>query len=337
MARYSRTQTITHDIGTGGRLSVKVTSADVRVRAREGDAAIVRASFDIPASSEQEADAVLDEVKLQSSTAPGELTVSEPNAAGGSGLGAIIGRMLAGRGDVDFSVEIELPRGASLELETVSGEVTADGLRGTQHYVTVSGDLFVDDTAGDLRVDTVSGDVVIRAELPVGAQVNAVSGDLSLTAPRLESLRLHTVSGDIEAEGELSAAGTFRVETVSGDFDIGLVGSATIEVRGIATDISSDVDHRIEGRLDRRRLVIGTGQPLLTFSSMSGDLGVRRPRRLPAAPPAAPLQASPPDAPSPPSAQLHEDEQLAVLQALERGEIDVDEAARRLGGGGSDA
>jgi hypothetical protein len=333
MARYSRTQTIQHDIGSGGRLSLKVTSADVRVRGVDGQAVTVRASFDIPAASEQEADAVLDQVKLESSTAPGELTVSEPSATGGSGLGAMIGRIIAGRGDVDYSVEIELPRHASLELETVSGEVTSDGLRGTQHYVTVSGDLFVDDTGGGLRADTVSGDIVIRADLPVGARVNAVSGDVSLTAPRLESLRLNTVSGDIAAEGELSPAGSFRVDTVSGDFDIGLVGDATIEVRGIATDISSDVDHRIEGRLDRRRLVIGSGQPLLTFGSMSGDLAVRRPRRLRA----APLPPTAPSAPAAPAAPLPEDEQLAVLQALERGEIDVDEAARRLGGGRSDA
>ncbi len=334
MARYSRTQTIQHDIGATGRLSIKVTSADVRVRGVDGQAAIVRASFDIPASSEQEADAVLDEVKLVSTTEPGELLVSEPGATGGSGLGAIIGRMLTGRGDVDYTVEIEVPRQGSLELETVSGEMTADGLRGTQHYVTVSGDPFIDDAGGDISAETVSGDVVIRGNVPLGARVSAVSGDLSLTAPRLESLRLNTVSGDIEAEGELSPAGSFRVETVSGDFDIRLVGNATIEVRGIATDISSDVDHRIEGRLDRRRLVIGSGQPLLTFSSMSVDLAVRRPRRLPAAP--LPPADAAPSAPVAPVASS-EEEQLAVLQALERGEIDVEEAARRLGGGGSDA
>ncbi len=61
---------------------------------------------------------------------------------------------------------------------------------------------------------------------------------------------------------------------------------------------------------------------------MSGDLSIRRPRRV------TPLA---PDArPSAPTATLRapdEAEQLAVLQALERGEIDVDEASRRLGGG----
>ena len=330
MARFVRTQTIQHEIGPGGRLSLKVTSATVRLRGVDGETATLRATFDIPASTEQEADAVLQGVQLVSTVADGELSVEEPNGAGGSGIGAMIGRILGGHADVDYSIEAELPRGAEVRLQTVSGEVTAEGLHGGQRYVTVSGDLFLDDAGGELRMETVSGDVVIRGEAALAARVDAVSGDLSLTAPRLESLRLQAVSGDVEVEGELSPGGDFRVETVSGDFGIGLVGSASIEVRGISTDISSDIDHRIEGRLDRRRLVIGSGEPQLTFSSMSGDISVRRPRRL--------RGASPPPAPAaPPAAPLPEDEQLAVLQALERGEIDVDEAARRLAGGRTDA
>ena len=72
---------------------------------------------------------------------------------------------------------------------------------------------------------------------------------------------------------------------------------------------------------------------------MSGDLSINRPRRLDRLvpqPPAAPAPPAPPTpaagaAPStqPPTAE----EQLAILQALERGEIDVEEASRRLAGG----
>jgi hypothetical protein len=329
MTRFVRTQTIRHEIGAGGRLSLKVTSATVRLRAVDGGTATLRATFDIPASSEQEADALLQDVQLVSTVADGELSVEEPNARGGSDIGAMIGRILGGQAGVDYSIEAELPRGTELRVQTVSGEVTAEGLHGAQRYVTVSGDVFLDGAGGELRIETVSGDVVTRGAAPLAARVDAVSGDLSLTAPRLESLRLQAVSGDVEVEGELSPGGDFRVETVSGDFGIGLVGDASIEVRGISTDISSDIDHRIEGRLDRRRLIIGSGEPQLTFSSMSGDISVRRPRRL--------RGVSPPPPPAPSAAPMAEDEQLAVLQALERGEIDVDEAARRLAGAATDA
>jgi hypothetical protein len=45
------------------------------------------------------------------------------------------------------------------------------------------------------------------------------------------------------------------------------------------------------------------------------------------------VTASPPPPPSPPTPEVSEQAQLEVLQALERGEIDVDEATRRLSGG----
>jgi hypothetical protein len=62
---------------------------------------------------------------------------------------------------------------------------------------------------------------------------------------------------------------------------------------------------------------------------MSGDVSVRAARRLTAA-----ASAQPPEPPAPPPAP---DERLAILRALERGELNVDEALRRLGPGGTDA
>lgn len=327
MARYARTQSIAHPIGPGGRVILKVTSADVRVRPAEGDAASVRATFSISARSDEDADAAFERSRLEASLEPGELRLEEPFA--GESLTGMIGRALSGRGP-SFEVEIDLPPTAEVRVETVSGEITVSGMRGEQRYATTSGDIYLENGGGTLRVNTVSGDIVARGDHPVAARVQAVSGDLVLSAPRIDALRVQTVSGDVEVEGELARAGEHRVETVSGDFGAGIVGSATFEVRGISTDISSDIDHRVEGRLDRRRLVIGSGEPTVIFSSMSGDLAVRRPRRnLPAASVDVP--------PVPAVSSTAEAEQLAVLQALERGEIDVDEATRRLAGGAPDA
>ena len=152
-------------------------------------------------------------------------------------------------------------------------------------------------------------------------------------APRIEQLRAATVSGDVELEGTCADGPEHRIETVSGDPSLGVVGGLTLEVRGLSTDADVRLPHRCEGSRDRRRYVIGDGGAQLLFSSMSGDIDDatcarrtgdaatathrrRRPHRLRR------------DRPS-----IDDDEQLEVLRALERGEIDVDEAARRLGGG----
>jgi DUF4097 and DUF4098 domain-containing protein YvlB len=213
-----------------------------------------------------------------------------------------------------------------MQLSAVSSDVIVTDLRGEQRYHTVSGDLSVTNSGGSVRLETVSGDATIRAEEAVAVQAQTVSGDLNITTPTLRSLRANTVSGDIELEAELTGNGDFRVETVSGDLGVGLVGSATFEIHGLSTDVNSELDHRLEGQIDRRRLIIGSGGPRLVFNSMSGDVSIRHPRRISARPAAAPSPVSEPTAAA-------QESQLEVLRALERGEIDVDEATRRLAGG----
>jgi hypothetical protein len=344
MPRFVRTQLIERPVGDDGRLTLKIVSADATVRGVDGPVARVRGTFEISAGSEDEANRIFAEVQLRVGGSGDHLVVESPHDQGS--IGSILSRLFGGRGSVDLSVEAEVPHHARLDLTNTSGDIQAEGLWGEQRYTTVSGDLFLSDGGGEVRVNTVSGDVTLRAKLPTAVRLDSVSGDLSISAPTLHDLRLNSVSGDVEIEGALAPEGDFRTDTVSGDVSVGLVGSATFHVRGISTDVDTELDHRVEGRLDRRRVVIGDGRPDFIFNSMSGDLSITRPRRMGFEPPAPPRAPTPPVAPSGPAGPLPATppaprapsgrEQLEILQALERGEIDVDEAARRLAGSASD-
>jgi hypothetical protein len=335
MATFVRTQTISHPVGERGRVGIKVTSGDVQINAVAGGEAVIRATYEIRAASEADADRIYEEIRLRVRQSRGELLVEEPDSA--TSLGQVISRLFTSSGHADLTIEADLPAGVTLSMSGVSAEVRASGLRGEQKYATVSGDLSLSEAGGTLRINTVSGDADIRAGEPLGVEAEAVSGDLSISAPLLDDLRATTVSGDVELEGELAARGGFSIETVSGDLSVGLLGSATFEIRGLSTDVRSDLDHRIEGSADRRRLIIGSGGPALTFRSMSGDVAVRRPRRArplgEPLPPLAPLPPVPPLPVEPTGPAPAADAQLEILRALERGEIDVDEATRRLAGG----
>jgi hypothetical protein len=332
MATFVRTQSIDHTIGPSGRLSLKVTSGDVSVRGVPGSDVHVRANYEIRAASEEEADRAFAEVQLQVERSEGHLTVEEPDDR--STFGALVGRLLSGRGHVELSVSVELPEAAELRLDVVSSDVNVEGLLGEQRYNTVSGDLTLTRGGGAVRLNTVSGDVTVRAEQSISLRAEGVSGDLSLVSPVIRALRANSVSGDIDIEGQLAVGAEHRLDTVSGDVSVGLLGGATFEVRGISSDVVSDLDHRIEGRQDRRRVVVGAGGPDVLFNSMSGDLSIRRPRRLDRQAPKPPEPLRPP---APPSAtSVTADQQLEILQALERGEIDIEEATRRLAGGASD-
>jgi hypothetical protein len=323
MGTYVRTQSIDHSVGESGRVSLNITSGDVRVRAIPGGEAHIRATFEIMASSDADAERIFEAVQLRVNRDGGSLSAEEHE--GPHSVGSVIGRLFGGSSQYELSVEADVPTGAQMQLTAVSSDVTVTDLRGEQRYHTVSGDLSVNNSGGSVRLETVSGDATIRADEPLAVQAQSVSGDLNITATTLRSLRANTVSGDIQLEAELASDGDFRAETVSGDLSVGLVGSATFEIHGLSTDVSSELDHRLEGQIDRRRLIIGSGGPRLVFNSMSGDVSIRHPRRISARAAAEP-------APEPTPAE--QASQLEVLRALERGEIDVDEATRRLAGGG---
>jgi Putative adhesin len=327
MATYVRHQEISHHIGPTGRLSVKLTDSDLRLRAAEGDEVHLRATFEISAGSDEDADRILEASKLIVSTGAASLDVRSQDGVDLGSLmqtlgipnGATLRRWITGQPRVQLSIEVEAPASCDVRIETVSGDLVVQGMNGEQRYSTVSGDQYLTDLGGSLRINTVSGDATLRAVTPLRIRAESVSGDLSVIAPRLEEMRLTTVSGDLEIEGELGPRGEHRIETVSGDLIFGLVGDATFEVRGISTEIQAEMAHRAEGRMDRRRVVIGSGVPTVIFGSMSGDVSVRNPRRLE-------RKTNARDGQEPGGS-----ESLDVLRALERGEIDVDEAARRLG------
>lgn len=320
MASFVRTQSIEHGIGPNGRLTIKVTSSDTRIRAVDGDTARVRGTFEIGAGSEADADRIYQEVQLRVSASDGSLEVEEPQSLS-KGLGGPLSRLFGGDFHTDLEVEVEVPAGCQLRFEGISADVQASGLHGEQRYQTVSGDLLVQDAGGELRVNAVSGDVTVRADAALSVQANAVSGDLSVMTPRFRALRANSVSGDVELEGGFEASGEHRVDTVSGDLVIGLLGGATFDVRGLSTDISSRLPHQLQGHADQRRVVVGDGTARIRFSSMSGDLSIAAPRRLVAAEPTTAMEP---------------EGQLEILRALERGEIDVEEATRRLAGATDD-
>ena len=325
MATYVRTQEIAHHIGANGRFALRVTSPDVELRAGDGPTATVRVQLELRADSEEEADELFERVRFNHRSADGSLEVSEPRR-NEAGIGSIARLLGIGSSRLEASVSAEVPRHAEVAFEGVSADVTASGFHGSQQYRTVSGDLVLDRIAGTVRVRGVSGDVSLRADDAIRLEMNTVSGDASAIAPRFDELRLVTVSGDVELEGELAARGAHRIETVSGDLSLGVVDGLTLEVRGLSSDTRVSVPHRSEGSRDRRRYIIGGGDANLLFSSMSGDVSVHPSRRL-----------APSSAPPPRATAVEDDEQLAILRALEAGEIDVDEASARLAERSTDA
>ena len=304
------TGVLEHTIGSTGAFALNVRSNDVRVVAVDGDSVRIRARDG------------RDLTRLDTERGPGLLSV---RAGGG----------------VD-ELDVDVPRHATVVIEASSGDIIVRGLRSEQHYRTSSGDIQLDAVGGRLSAEAVSGDVRIVASARVEVSARTVSGDLAVQAGAIATLRAVTTSGDLRVAGRFEGEGPFSLETVSGDATLASAGPGLdITVSTITGDVRSEVEARQEGPRGQRRLVIGSGSPALSFRSTSGDLRIARAVPLPIE---APRPPAPPSAPTLeedaamstdrlPAADLDvvpDDPELDILRALERGDIDVSEATRRL-------
>ena len=337
--RYSDPAEIRHTIGAQGTLSLQTISGSVELRATDSDEVVVRAV---------------------SENGRGEdLPIVVRRTDGGLHIEAekrtfeMFGSFFRGHSGIDFSIEV--PRAAQVEIKTVSADVSARSLAGDQIYKTVSGDVSVDADGGRLRLTTVSGDIELRPSASVEVDINTTSGDINVRGASLRNFNARTVSGDVEVIAGLDSGSLHTIETVSGDFDLKPANGVSVEVRR-----GMDM-----GRGEGRTLVAGDGAAQVRFRTLSGDAhvsGAERQKRSdrrerhggrlerdlgsdielkikrslrglgididePPLDSEAPAAGEPPPADEPHQPAMT---QLEVLQALERGEMDVEEASRRL-------
>ena len=338
--------TLDHTIGAEGVVAVSLMSGTIRLRAVDGDAVHVRdaSGGDLHATFTVE-------------LGPGSFTLRSRRGLGIPGL-------RTGGGVADL--EIDLPRRATVVLDGTSAEIDATGLSGDQRYKTVSGDITLRTVSGRIRVDAVSGDIDATTAGEAAVTARTVSGDLDLRASTLSGLDVTSMSGDLKVAGRLVGDGPFRVETVSGDALLAPAGDIRIEMTTVSGDLRSDIGGTAQGGRGRRSLVVGERGATVMFRSMSGDLRVVRAIKVetaartetaarPEPEPTAsaetvapdpmverddtervPVAFTPPPAPSDGATDAdatttaNDDARIAILRALERGEIDVTEAGKRL-------
>ena len=169
---------------------------------------------------------------------------------------------------IEVQLELQVPAGLAVRVNTASGDVRAASLAGAIGVTVASGDVSLSDLRGPATVQTVSGDVEL--ERVAGARVRTTSGDVS--AGGVGPLDCTTVSGDIEVKG---ARDSLALGSESGDLTVedapaGIRARSTsgeLVVRGACGRValettSGEIHTRLRGPL--RSAVI---------TSTSGDVG----------------------------------------------------------------
>jgi DUF4097 and DUF4098 domain-containing protein YvlB len=204
------------------------------------------------------------------------------------------------RHSVDEShVRLQIPAAASVEARSISADISLQGLAGASLVLnSVSGDLTVDAHTERLEAESVSGDVIFRGHAPRASvetvsgemdlqgiegeiRISTVSGDVELSGSRIERGRFETVAGDLAMELDVIAGGRLNAQSMSGDVRLALPAAQQAEftAQTYSGDIRSDFgsvnkDSRGPGKTFSFRA--GNNGASIKIESFSGDVRIRQ-------------------------------------------------------------
>lgn len=163
-----------------------------------------------------------------------------------------------GRDQEDAHLTLRVPRGARLDVDTVSADIAVTGVRGQQTLQSVSGVVGTQAFDAPVSASAVSGDVTITGnggKAPVTTenvsgtstvtgvrgdfQGEVVSGEIQATIAAAANVDVNSVSGDIVINAELAPAGEVDMETVSGVLTLNLKPpvNADFDIESFSGDI----------------------------------------------------------------------------------------------------
>ncbi len=209
---------------------------------------------------------------------------------------------------VDYTLGV--PGTASVDLQSVSGTIQVDDVRGAIRAQTMSGDVTITrsprvevaksvagrvnvsdlELTGNLELETMSGNIVLRQVKGGGLRLSTVTGDASLTDVAAERLEMKSISGDLHFAGSLARTGRYAFNSHSGDLTLVLAGNTGFELN--ANTFSGEISSAIPVTLganggagnNRRnpagrgavRAVFGDGSAVLEVHTFSGDITINR-------------------------------------------------------------
>jgi hypothetical protein len=197
------------------------------------------------------------------------------------------------------TLELHVPKAASLDINVVSAPLVIDGMDGGSIEVnTVSGKARINARTPSLTVDSVSGGIeqaghaekaelqtvsgeILAPSLGAHVELQTISGRIQASGGPWQKLSLSTVSGDVQLTGGLTTGGSIDVDSMSGDVQLQLPANtdASLHASSFSGNLRSDFgtptqpEHGPGSALDTR---LGNGQGKINIETFSGDLRVRR-------------------------------------------------------------
>jgi Putative adhesin len=203
----------------------------------------------------------------------------------------------------DGDIELDVPFGASLHLQTRDGDIHVvnvasvyansigndidlSGIKRLADATTIGGGIALRNSSGIVKLRSVGGRIETR-ELTAGnerdsIEVNSVGGDITLDSSGYANVKAVTVDGELNVTGSLGRAARCDLKSLSGNLNLVLPSDASFRLDAKLSrsgDFTSDFPNmnRDAGYgLQHINGTYGTGDALINLSSFSGAIHLRK-------------------------------------------------------------
>ena len=281
-------------LGRDGTLDLSNIAGDIVVTGGGGEDVRIDAVKRVRQPSDAEARALLQELRIEVSDRGNYVEVRTEYPRSRRNFS----------GSVDYTIAV--PTGATVLLNSVSGDIRVTNVRGGLRAESVSGNIdatsiqqlrgvrsvsgdimLANVTGGDVTAGTVSGDAILRNVTVSGIAFEAVSGDLRCSECAIERAEVRTISGDVDFSGQLARSGRYRFTSQSGDIRVVPTGATgfDLDASSFSGTVRSNVQFRNNAavqtprrgpRTETLRGTFGDASAVITLRSFSGDVSVMR-------------------------------------------------------------
>ncbi len=202
--------------------------------------------------------------------------------------------------DIESRLEIMVPEGARVEIETVSASIDVDDFAGRLEADSVSGSIEVEGSLKTADLESVSGSIRLRgsntrtvAESVSGSirldgvsdrvEASTVSGTVEVGAGEIERGDLESVSGTVRLECSLARGARLDISSHSGNVTVTLPASVSASFE--AETFSGRIDNDFGPQAERNskwvpskslEFTTGDGDAQVTLETFSGNLRIER-------------------------------------------------------------
>jgi hypothetical protein len=162
--------------------------------------------------------------------------------------------------EADANLTLRVPRGARVEVDTVSADINVTSVRGEQSLESVSGEVQTQafdarvtatSVSGEVTVSGTGGKAAVHTENVSGGTTvtgirgdyhgEVVSGEIKASVAAARSLEVSSVSGDLDIQAELSPDARVEMGSVSGTITLRLKSpvNAEFDIESFSGDIEN--------------------------------------------------------------------------------------------------